>query len=159
MVEVGRRIGVALHGVGMPGHFLVGVGAAPGTFVDPFHGGRMLDVAQCRELFASLSGPTALFADAYLDPTGTRSILLRVLNNLQRSYLERGAADAVWVARLRLRFAELSAGERRQTAALLGALGRFAEAADELDAMVPNLDDPVAGAVASEARALRAREN
>jgi regulator of sirC expression with transglutaminase-like and TPR domain len=159
MVEIGRRIGVPLHGVGMPGHFLVGVGTAPGTFVDPFHGGRVLDPAQCREIFASLSGPAAPFTDAYLEPTGTRSILLRVLNNLQRSYLERGAADAVWVARLRLRFAELPAGERRQTAALLGALGRFAEAADALDGMVADLDEPVAGAVANEARALRAREN
>jgi regulator of sirC expression with transglutaminase-like and TPR domain len=159
MVEVGRRIGVPLHGVGMPGHFLVGAGNEPGTFVDPFHGGRVLDEAGCRELFSAVSGTGAPFADAYLAPTGTRAILLRVLNNLQRSYLERGAVDAVWVARLRLRFAELPDRDRRQTAALLGSLGRFGEAAGELDALAAALDEPAAAAVAGEARALRAREN
>jgi regulator of sirC expression with transglutaminase-like and TPR domain len=159
MVEVGRRVGVPLHGVGMPGHFLVGAEAEPGMFVDPFHGGRVLDAAGCRELFATLSGRNVLFADAYLEPTGTRAVLLRVLNNLQRSYLERGAADAAWVARLRLLFAELPDRDRRQTAAVLGALGRFGEAAAVLDELAAALDDPVATAVAAEARALRAREN
>jgi regulator of sirC expression with transglutaminase-like and TPR domain len=159
MVEVGRRIGVRLHGVGMPGHFLVGAEDEPGTFVDPFHAGRVLDVAGCRAIFTELSGPDAPFSDAYLAPTGTRAVLLRVLNNLQRSYLERGAADAVWVARLRLRFDELPPGDRRQTAALLGSLGRFAEAAEVLDDVASGLDGPTATAVATEARALRAREN
>jgi regulator of sirC expression with transglutaminase-like and TPR domain len=159
MVEVGRRVGVPLHGVGMPGHFLVGAADEPGTFVDPFHGGQVLDAAGCREIFTALAGPEAPFADAYLAPTGTRSVLLRVLNNLQRSYLERGAVDAVWVARLRLRFDELPAQDRRQTAALLGSLGRFAEAASELDQLADHFDGPAATAVASEARALRAREN
>jgi regulator of sirC expression with transglutaminase-like and TPR domain len=159
MVEVGRRTGVPLHGVGMPGHFLVGAAAEPGTFVDPFHRGRVLDAAGCREIFSSLSGPNAPFLDEYLAPTGTRAVLLRVLNNLQRSYLERGAVDAVWVARLRLRFVELPDRDRRQTAALLGSLGRFGEAAEELDDLAGGLDEATAAAVATEARALRAREN
>jgi regulator of sirC expression with transglutaminase-like and TPR domain len=159
MVEVGRRIGIPLHGVGMPGHFLVGASGDPDVFVDPFHGGRVLDPSGCRALFAQLSGPDAPFSDAYLAPTGTRAVLLRVLNNLQRAYLERSAADAVWVARLRLRFAELPASERRQTAALLGSLGRFTEAATALEALGTALDGPAATAIAAEARALRAREN
>jgi regulator of sirC expression with transglutaminase-like and TPR domain len=159
MVEVGRRIGVPLHGVGMPGHFLVGAAGDPDLFVDPFHGGRTLDRTGCRELFATLQGPGAGFSDDFLLPTGARAILLRVLNNLERSYLERGSVDAVWVARLRLRFAELPASERRRTATLLGSLGRFAEAAAELDAMATGLDEPDASTLANEARALRARGN
>ena len=108
MVEVGRRIGLALHGVGMPGHFLVGRRRrARRCSSTRSTRGRVLDVDGCREMFAALQGPDAPFSPAYLAPTGTRAILLRVLNNLQRSYLERSAVDAVWVARLRLRFAEL----------------------------------------------------
>ncbi len=38
MMEVGRRRGVALSGIGMPGHFLVG--GPPGVYYDPFHSGR-----------------------------------------------------------------------------------------------------------------------
>lgn len=159
MIEIGRRIGLGLHGVGMPGHFLVGVRDDPEIFVDPFYAGRVLDVDGCREVFAALQGPDAPFSPAYLAPTGPRAILLRVLNNLQRSYLQRSAVDAVWVARLRLRFTELSAPERRQVATLLGSLGRFTEAAAALDTVVERLDGPAATKVAAEAQALRAREN
>jgi regulator of sirC expression with transglutaminase-like and TPR domain len=159
MIEVGRRIGLALHGVGMPGHFLVGVDDQPGEFVDPFYAGRMLDVEGCREVFAALHGPAAPFSPALLAPTGSRAILMRVLNNLQRSYLERGSRDAAWVARLLLRFAELSVPERRRAATLLGALGRFAEAAVALEALADSLDESDAALVTAEARALRAREN
>ena len=159
MIEVGRRIGLGLHGVGMPGHFLVGVDEEPGVFVDPFHAGRILDVDGCREVFAALQGPDVPFPATYLAPTGPRAILLRVLNNLQRSYLARGSVDAVWAARLRLRFAELPLADRRQTATLLGSLGRFKEAAAGLDALADDLDGANAAKVRAEAQALRAREN
>lgn len=159
MIEVGRRTGVGLHGVGMPGHFVVGVDGDPETFVDPFHAGRVLDVDGCREVFAALQGPEAPFSPRFLAPTGTRAILLRVLNNLQQSYLQRNAGDAAWVARLRLRFAELSPGERRRTAAILGSLGRFREAAAALEDLAAGLDGSEAATVTAEARALRAREN
>ena len=143
----------------MPGHFVVGVDGDPETFVDPFHQGRVLDVEGCREVFATLQGPGAPFSPRYLAPTGPRAILLRVLNNLPQSYLQRNAGDAAWVARLRLRFAELSVAERRRTAAVLGSLGRFREAAAALEAIADGLDDPEAATVVAEARALRAREN
>ncbi len=159
MIEVGRRIGLALHGVGMPGHFIVGVADVPDVFIDPFHAGRVLDIDGCAEVFAALQGPEAPFSMAYLAPTGSRAILVRVLNNLQRSYIERGSVDAVWAARLRLRFAELPLAERRQTATLLGSLGRFTEAASALEALAEDLEGSNAAMVAAEARALRARDN
>ncbi len=48
MIEVARRVGVKLVGVGMPTHFLVGVAGDPEVFFDPFTGGRRLDRAQAR---------------------------------------------------------------------------------------------------------------
>ena len=44
MMEVGRRIGVDIDGVGMPGHFLVRprVAEAEATWCDPFHGFALL---------------------------------------------------------------------------------------------------------------------
>ena len=47
-MEVGRRLGVPLAGVGMPGHFLLRDKVDPTVFVDPFHGGRLLDDARLR---------------------------------------------------------------------------------------------------------------
>ena len=65
----------------------------------------------------------------------------------------------MWVARLRLRFAELPMPERRQVATLLGSLGRFTEAATALEGIAANIDGPNASKVAAEAQALRARDN
>ena len=96
MIEVGRRAGVALHGVGMPGHFLVGAG--PDEFYDPFHGGARLDAAVCAHLFARVHGAAEGFHDDYLLPVGARAVLDRMLANLQQTFLVRatgcrGVAD------------------------------------------------------------------
>ena len=45
------RAGVCLAPVGMPGHFLLRDCADPDGFVDPFHGGALLDRAGCVAIF------------------------------------------------------------------------------------------------------------
>ena len=156
MLEVGRRVGLELDGVGMPGHFIVRAG--DGVFFDPFHGGERLDDDSCRTRFEMTQGD-ALFLPAYLDPVGSRAILARMLANLVRSFVTRDPANAVWAVRLRLRVPDVSAAERRQAAALLGTLGRFEEAADELAAIAEQLDGPAADRVGRDAAAYRARAN
>lgn len=158
MIEIGRRRGLALHGVGMPGHFLVGTRDRD-VFVDPFHAGAVLDAAGCRDRLAALHGHSAGWDPRYLEPVGSRAILLRMLNNLERAYGGRRDANGVWVARLRLLFPELPSAERRRTANVLGALGAFAEGAAALEAMVGVLEGDAAVEVAAEATALRARAN
>jgi regulator of sirC expression with transglutaminase-like and TPR domain len=160
MIEVGRRIGVELFGVGMPGHFLVGVAGEPDEFVDPFHAGAVLDRSGCRERFAALHGADAPFLDDYLAPTGSRPILLRVLANLQQTYVARRSAEARWVARLRLAFPELAVTERRQAADVLASVGAFDEAAEVLDAMRSDAaDDATRDALGRRAIGYRARSN
>lgn len=156
MIEVGRRCGIRLFGVGMPGHFLVGAGSD--DFYDPFDRGRRLTVEDARQVFTALRGDVS-FRDEYLAPVGSRAIGARVLANLLSSFVDRDATAAVWAARLRLRIPGLGLGERRETAALLGSLGRFEEAASELEAIAPLLDDDGAGRLARDAAALRARAN
>src|SRR5690606_13265031 len=78
LIEVARRAGVALEGVGMPGHFLVRAAGDGELFADPFHG-VVLDRAGCEKLFAALHGPRARFRDRFLDPVGPRAILARML--------------------------------------------------------------------------------
>lgn len=155
MLETGRRRGMALAGVGMPGHFLVR--AEPGLFFDPFHGGVRLDEAGCRERFASTHGD-APFRPGYLAPTGSRAILARMLANLVRAFVGVTPGEAVWALRLRLRIPDLAPVERRDAAGLLGALGRFTEAAAVLDGLEGG-EDHEARTVAHEARRLRARAN
>ncbi|MFM7062901.1 MAG: transglutaminase family protein [Actinomycetes bacterium] len=82
-VEVGRRRGVGLVGVGMPGHFLLRAADDPEQFFDTFDGGRRLDPPGCRRCFAAVNGPEAALLPVHLAPVGSRTIVGRVLNNLQ----------------------------------------------------------------------------
>lgn len=102
MMEVGRRIGVPLSGIGMPGHFLVRHDADPVVYVDPFAGGVVLDERGCEARFRALHGPAAPFSRAFLAPTPPLAILTRMLNNLRAIYTTRGPAHALtWVRALR----------------------------------------------------------
>jgi regulator of sirC expression with transglutaminase-like and TPR domain len=96
MIEVARRVGVELHGVGMPAHFLVGVGGDPEVFFDPFDAGRPLDRVQARAVFESVTGEQVPWNDRYLDPTPNRDIVIRMLNNLKSVFA--GRSDALRLA-------------------------------------------------------------
>lgn len=118
MIEVGRRCGVPCVGVGMPGHFLVG---GDDGFVDPFHGGVVVDAAGARRIFDRLR-PGAPFLPSYLDPVGPRAILARILANLVASFVARAPLSAIWALRLRLTIPGLAAAERVEAEAMLARL-------------------------------------
>jgi regulator of sirC expression with transglutaminase-like and TPR domain len=148
-MEVGRRVGVHLDGIGMPGHFLVR-SAADAIYLDPFYGGTRLTQDECRRRFFAVAGPGATWADSYLVPVGPRAIVARMLANLQRRFLaDADAAALVWVLRLRRSVPGVASGESEEAARILTASGRFAEAATVLEAVGSN----------SSAAALRARLN
>jgi regulator of sirC expression with transglutaminase-like and TPR domain len=158
MIEVGRRLGMRIYGVGMPGHFLVQAEGQPDVWFDPFHGGRRLDLDGCRELYEQLHTEPP-FTPALLRAVDAPAILNRMLANLQNTFMRRDPASLAWAARLRLRIPGLIPGERRQLAALLGGVGRFLEAAGELDAVASELTGDEAQAVERDAVALRSRTN
>ena len=156
-MEVGRRVGLRLEGVGMPGHFLLRHG--PDLYVDPFDGGRELDRQGCFERFREVNGPRATFRPSYLDPVGPVAILARMLNNLKAVYAGRGDIAALsWVFDLRNALPHSGPRERREWAQVLGLTGRFLEAAQQLESLVDELPDDEDSLVA-EASAMRARLN
>ena len=75
-IAVGRRAGLHVQGVGLPGHFVVRVG---GVFFDPFHGGRRLQLSDCQKLLESQS---LELQPHHLQPCKPRVMLARILNNL-----------------------------------------------------------------------------
>jgi regulator of sirC expression with transglutaminase-like and TPR domain len=76
-------------GVTFPGHFLVRILADhEPLYVDPFHRGNIMDAAGCREFWEDISGDAMEFQDAFLSVTSRRQILIRMLRNLKRIYLE-----------------------------------------------------------------------
>ena len=131
-LEVGRRLGLSLHGVGMPGHFLVG--DRGGRFVDPFEGGRQLDAAGCRDQFHQVLGVEAPWNDRYLAPVGKRAILVRMLTNLRQLYAADGNLLSLgWVLRLRAGVPGADPAEQLELVEVMSALGRYDEAARLLD--------------------------
>lgn len=158
-MEVGRRIGVPLAGVSMPGHFLLRDKVDPTVFVDPYHGGVVLDRAGVERLFRSVNGPGSAPTDAMLAPVGKRLILARMLNNLRVIHARRGDLDALCrVMGLLVRLPEATVEDRRRHVALLARTGRFDVAAEELERMArAGLGAP--GELSRRALEMRARLN
>ncbi len=75
-IAVGKRAGLNIQGVGLPGHFVVRLG---GVFFDPFHGGRRLQLEDCQKLLESQG---LELHPHHLQPCKPRVMLARMLNNL-----------------------------------------------------------------------------
>ncbi len=91
-LEVARRLGLRCRGVGMPGHFLVGLDGSE-VYFDPFNGGSALTPADCRRLAEGLFGPRMSWNDGYLTPCTKYEFLFRMLNNLKVVYERTDAPD------------------------------------------------------------------
>jgi regulator of sirC expression with transglutaminase-like and TPR domain len=89
-LEVARRAGLRLEGVGFPGHFLAKYASPSGAevFVDAFHSGEMLSADECVARYRARSGGRDLDT-RYLAGVSTRQILARMLHNLKRVYADR----------------------------------------------------------------------
>jgi regulator of sirC expression with transglutaminase-like and TPR domain len=101
-IEIGRRVGIPLDGVGFPGHFLLRHSLHPQIVLDPFRGGRVLTQDDCREILERLSGGSMPFDPRLLRPAGPRQILARMLNNLRGIHLHRGDLERTLAALDRL---------------------------------------------------------
>ncbi len=159
-LAVGRRIGVPLVGVGMPGHFLLRDQVDHDVFVDPFGGGRLLDSATCANVFHAVHGADAAFHPAYLAPVGPRLIVSRTLANLRTIFAARGdRASLVGVLELVNRLPGSSGEDRGELAAALAAHGRFGDAARQYDDAAELLGGSLGAEYRRNADRLRARLN
>ena len=90
-LEVGRRAGVSLEGISMPGHFLLRP-MATDHYLDAFNGGALIDLAGCEALFrtANRAGPDVAFGRHLLTTAPRRAIFARILQNLRSAYRDLG---------------------------------------------------------------------
>lgn len=87
-ILVGRRLGIAIRGVGLPGHFIARADLPTGVvYLDPAGGGRTWGRADC---FAYLRSVGIAPTDAYLRPTTVRRMVARMVANLISSLTQRG---------------------------------------------------------------------
>ncbi len=152
-MEVGRRCGLRVEGVGFPGHFLCKVHLVGGELVvDPFHRGLLLGLDELKRRLAAAVGDQVKFDARVLRAAKPREILVRMLQNLRSVYQERNDMPRALSAvdRLLLLAPENVRG-LRERARLCEQLGGPLAAAKDLEKVLelePN---------ASDAAALRAR--
>lgn len=156
--------GLVSWGIGLPGHFLLGIAPAgsvrgawstpdesaadrsrpPTTtpingarIVDTFNGGRFMNEHDVAELFVSMFGQQHQFHRSMLDATSTTEVLVRMLNNLKSNYARSRDLDGLCaVSRLRTCIHNFSIDEGRELIRLLTATGSLDEAVLALNELV-----------------------
>ncbi len=87
-MEVGKRLGFPLYGVGLPGHFVVKWHDRDDEiFVDPFHAGEILDEGSLINLIEETFHTRVQLLPEWLQAVDARYILTRMLNNLRNIFL------------------------------------------------------------------------
>lgn len=146
-IEVGRRAGVPILGIGMPGHFLIRHRDEPNFFVDSFNGGLLLSQDECAALMREAAGDSARLEANHLNAVTPREIFARILRNLKAIYWDReefdrcitaiGALMAVLPDRPEEQrdrgVVHLKAGNRRESAEDFAAYIEAAPNADDID--------------------------
>ena len=87
-MEVARRAGLQVDGINFPGHFLVRCPEQKGhLIIDPFHAGALLSEHKCRLLLQKHVGNEVAFSKSLLAPATREQIVVRMLLNLKRIYV------------------------------------------------------------------------
>jgi len=98
---VGKRAGLTVEGVGLPGHFIIRHGE---NFFDPFHAGQRIGLEQCRAVVARCG---LALTRHHLLPVTPRQMLARILRNIhalaEHSDEPLAAKIAAWITSLESR--------------------------------------------------------
>ena len=144
MMEVGRRLGVGIDGIGLPGHFVVR-DRASGVLIDPFHGGAVLSPSDAEDVVAQALGQRIPLTDAHFTAVTKGQILTRMLSNLKSVYVQREAwAKALQVIDWLLLLEQGGTCQLRDRGTVLMKLGDFQRGAAEWErylARYPNARD------------------
>ena len=136
MIEVARRAGLELHGVGAPFHFLVKYrdsDADTERFLDPFHAGREIDREALSERLRATNRGAGPNPDSFLASVTKRQILQRILTNLKgASVRKRDYFAAITATDFLLALTPWSLEDRRDRGLLCYQTGQYIEALDDL---------------------------
>ncbi len=146
-MEIARRVGFPLSGVGMPGHFLLKHYGHDGRemLIDCFNRGDILSRQDCQSRLDEIYSGEMQLRPEFLHPISRRQILTRMLNNLKTVYLStRNFRKALLIADLILVIYPRSAEDVKQRALLRYSMGLHGLAAEDLRdylKMAPNASD------------------
>jgi regulator of sirC expression with transglutaminase-like and TPR domain len=135
-MEVGRRLGFPLFGVGMPGHFLLKNYDIDGseTLIDCFNGGDILSAQDCQQRLDEIYSGQMTLRPEFLFAVSRRQMLTRILNNLKTVYMtSRNFKKVLPLVDLVLVIYPRSPEDVKQRALLRYSLGQTKAAAEDLE--------------------------
>jgi regulator of sirC expression with transglutaminase-like and TPR domain len=140
-IEVARRAGIRSEGINFPGHFLVRAlqelhtdDPGEGLIVDPFHAGAILSEMDCRALLHKHMGEDAAYEPTLLARATRKQILVRMLLNLKRLYVQmRSFPQALFVTDVLLTLQPSSLVELRDRGLLAYHLNDLSRALKDLE--------------------------
>ncbi|HEX6439358.1 MAG TPA: tetratricopeptide repeat protein [Candidatus Binatia bacterium] len=145
-MEVARRVGLTLEGVGFPGHFLVKYHEGDiEILIDVFNDGEIRAREDLDQMLQQLYRGQVSYQPGFVATLGKRDILRRMLNNLKWIYLERGEPLKTLSVLDQLVILDPSAAsEIRDRGLLYITLECYAQALDDLESylrLAPGAED------------------
>lgn len=89
-ISVAQELGLPAYGIGLPGHFIVGVYQdGEEIYLDPFNAGTRLSIADCWRLVQQKNHREDTFQARWLAAVRPCDMLARMLTNLCNAYIHR----------------------------------------------------------------------
>ena len=145
---VAERLGLRVHGVGLPGHFMCAIETETGPMlVDPFSGGRVLTIDEAQGLVQERFGPEVEWSSDLLQPVSNLHWLTRMLQNLLHVFGGAGQyADVAAMLEMEMILWPEQAHLQRDLALVLARIGLSQPASLWLDKYLKdNPNDPQRG--------------
>lgn len=156
-MEVAKRVGLHVEGVGMPGHFIAKLTTDSGeVFIDAFNGGRSFGEAGCAGLLSEMSGGRLTLKPEHMAAVTKKAILARMLSNLMGIYAASDHRRALAAIERILLINPDSPPHIRDRGLLLATLGQATSAIAELERyLVLAPDAPDAGSIREQIKTIR----
>jgi regulator of sirC expression with transglutaminase-like and TPR domain len=93
---VAEKVGLCVRGIGLPGHFIVGVESPDGLMlIDPFFGGTLITPSEAQDRIRDTYGSDVQWSDELLEPIPNRHWITRMIQNLLHSHSQAGRMSDV----------------------------------------------------------------
>jgi len=134
-MEIARKVGFPMNGIGFPGHFIVQTASPtdPPFFIDSFQGGKILCIDDLQCMLQQYSSQKISLQEA-IRPISNQKMLLRMSGNLFYAYQKQQNVEGMLrnIDRMLL-LQENAFNLHRIRSQLLAKLGKYQEAAHALE--------------------------
>ncbi len=145
-IEVGKRVGIQIDGIGFPYHFMVRHQWDQSVvYIDAFAGGTLLTEQECEEHLRRIARHRIRLHPQWFEPITHKHMLIRMLNNLKHIYMDKEDYEhALAICDLIILLLPQTATERRDRGLMHLQLKHYGRALHDLNSyleLAPKAED------------------